>query len=214
LSKLYNKPALLHKMLHSVPIRMINYAIKARECSPSIISLDVWVAELSQIEHSEEVTRLLHKEQNTELQTRARALSSSTSSRTRNDRNDCTAPTKVSLFPTGDSKPTQVVSTVTPYHPTSGAMGAGPMQTFVSNACHACGQVGHYRGDPKCPMVGTYSRNNSWEIPQWELLKGEGMPYCFPKFWLRCPLVSCFSQSGPTALSSYPIEMISAPLEL
>jgi hypothetical protein len=66
LSKPYDEPALSRKMLHNVLLCMINYVIKARECSPSITSIDVWVAELSQIEHSEEVTRLLHKERNAE----------------------------------------------------------------------------------------------------------------------------------------------------
>ena len=165
LSEPFDEPALSRKLLHSVPIRLIDYAIKARECSPGVTPLEVWVAELSHIEHSEEVTKLLHKERNAESRTRAIASTSSTPSRTRNDRSGRTAPAKASSYPTGDSKPLQVVSTVTPYRSTSGATGAGPTRTFASNACHACGQVGHYRGDPKCPKAGTYSRSNPGKFP-------------------------------------------------
>jgi hypothetical protein len=77
LSELYNKPVLLCKLLHSVPIHLIDYAIKARECSPGITPLEVWVAELSHIEHSEEVTKLLHKEQNAKLRTLKEGFSAS-----------------------------------------------------------------------------------------------------------------------------------------
>ena len=63
--------------------------------------------------------------------------------------------TKTSLSPISDSKPTQVVSTVTPNRPSTGTTGAGAARPFASNACHACGQVGHYKGDPKCPMKDT-----------------------------------------------------------
>jgi hypothetical protein len=160
LSKLYDKPALSHKLLHSVPIHLINYAIKARECSTGVTPLEVWVAELSHIEHSEEVTRLLHKERNAKSQTRTSASSTPAPSKTRHNRNGRTTPAKASLSPTGDNKPSQLVSTVILYRASSGAMGAGATRNFASNACHACGQVGHYRGDPKCPMAGTYPRNN------------------------------------------------------
>jgi Retroviral aspartyl protease len=125
----------------------------------------VWVDELSNIEHSEEVTKLLHKERNTESRSRASASSSSTPSKPRYDRHGRATPTKASLPPTGDSKPTQMVTTVVPYRTSNGATGGGSARPHASNACHACGQVGHYRGDPKCPMKGTQPKFNSGKFP-------------------------------------------------
>jgi hypothetical protein len=123
LSEPHNKPVLSHRLLQDVPICLIDYAIKARECTPGVTPLEVWVIELSNIEHSKEVTRLLHKEWNAKLRNCASASSSSMLNRTQYDQNSCATPAKASISPIGDSKPTQVVTTMVPYCTPSGTTG-------------------------------------------------------------------------------------------
>lgn len=153
LSEPHDEPTLSQQLLQKVPISYINYAIKFRDCTPGITPIDTWVHELGNIEHSELLAKTFtedcedsHSKRVANLPESSTALvnqQTSTSIKLRRP----IGHTLLFVANVATPKTIHTVTTAAPYKPAIASSGT----PSTARTCHACGQVGHFRGDPKCP---------------------------------------------------------------